>query len=255
MRRVEMRVAGAGAPALRALLDGPPVAGVVVHAGRHAVYAELGGRLVGILARGAVHVPCAVATTLPALPDLAPGAPAAAGGGTLRAGSLSVTVDRLVAFATPPLGPDAARRLLAVPADLAPARGQLPAGALDRLTAGDPAAVPRLLGRGDGLTPVGDDVLSGWLVTARAAGRDTTPVLDAVRARLHRTTALSAALLCHAGQGEAIAPFRAALAAGDAASVAALLAVGHTSGAGMLLGAHLALTHSPIHEALEGSTR
>ncbi|WGX98227.1 DUF2877 domain-containing protein [Nocardioides sp. L-11A] len=261
--QVESQVGGAGSPLLRSLLHGPPATGTVVHAGRQAVYADLGGRILGVLARGAVHVPCAIATALPELPDLpgiAVGAPVATGSGTLRVGPLGVGLTRLVSFATPPLSPAAARRLLAVPVDLAPARDQLPADALERLAAADPAAVSALVGRGDGLTPVGDDVLSGWLVATRAAGGDTHAVAAAVRERLPRTTGLSATLLRHAADGEAITPFRSALATGDPAAVAALLAVGHTSGAGMLLGAHLALSsrdsQSAItNEALEGSTR
>ncbi|WP_436701551.1 DUF2877 domain-containing protein [Nocardioides sp. BYT-33-1] len=268
MQRVDSRgapqVGGAGSPALRGLLHGPPATGAVVHAGRQAVYADLGGRVVGVLARGAVHVPCAIATALPELPhptDIAVGAPVAVDAGTLRVGPLRVGVARLVSFAAPPLSRDAAARLLAVPADLAPARDQLPAAALDRLAAGDPASVRPLVGRGDGLTPVGDDVLSGWLVATRAAGGDPGAVADEVRALLPRTTGLSATLLRHAADGEAIAPFRAALAGGDPATVARLLAVGHTSGAGMLLGAHLALSSPDLpsvsitNEALEGSTR
>ncbi|MCR1784427.1 DUF2877 domain-containing protein [Nocardioides carbamazepini] len=265
MQRVESQVGGAGSPALRGLLHGPPATGTVVHSGRQAVYADLGGGatggVVGILAHGAVHVPCGIATTLDALPDIEVGSPATAGDGVLRVGPLTVGVDRLVRFRPAPLTPQTARRLVAVTVDLGVARDQLPPDALDLLAAGDPAAVPDLVGRGDGLTPVGDDVLCGWLATTLARGVDPGAVADAVRAHLHRTTGLSATLLRHAVDGEAIAPFRAALATGDAAAVAALLAVGHTSGTGMLLGAHLALSTpdsqsvSITHEALEGSTR
>ncbi|MBM7519048.1 oxamate carbamoyltransferase subunit AllH family protein [Nocardioides nitrophenolicus] len=247
---VDSATAGAGSAALRALLDGPPATGAVVHAGHQAVYADLGGpdpEVVGVLARGAVHVPCAVLTALPSLPEVAVGDPVVVGDGVLRIGALSVAVTRLVSFALPRLG----AAPVASDADLAPARDQLPADALDLLAAGDPAAVPALVGRGDGLTPVGDDVLAGWLVATRAVGRDCSAVATAVRAHLPRTTGLSAALLRHAIAGEAIAPFRTALATGE---ITGLLAVGHTSGAGMLLGARLALS-TTINEALEGSTR
>ncbi|GAA3680994.1 hypothetical protein GCM10022237_45050 [Nocardioides ginsengisoli] len=248
------RVAGAGGTALRTLLDGPAASGTVVHAGAQAVYADLGGRVVGVLARGAVHVPCAIATTLPSLPEITVGAPVTAAGGMLTVGAMSVGVDRLVGFALPALDAAATERLRVLDPDLSPARDQLPVSALERLAAGDPDAVPALVGRGDGLTPVGDDVLAGWLVTARATGRDHAPVTAAVRAHLHRTTSLSATLLLHAADGEAIAPFRTAVASGDADAVAGLLAVGHTSGAGMLLGATLALLQSHS-EPLEGSPR
>jgi len=260
-------VAGAGSPALRSLLEGPLATGTVVHAGAQAVYADISPgspdspdgapspRIVGVLARAAVHLPCGIATALAALPDVPAGAPVRIGGGVLRVGPMRVGVDRLVSFAVPPVPADLGRRLAAVPTDLTAATRQLPAAALELLAAGDAAAVPMLVGRGDGLTPVGDDVLCGWLVAARAAGRDTAGVADAVRRDQHRTTLLSATLLRHAAAGEAIAPFRAVLAGRDPAAVTALQAVGHTSGTGMLLGAHLALCRTLTHEALEGSTR
>jgi len=133
-------------------------------------------------------------------------------------------------------------------------RRQLPADALAALARGDAATVPALVGRGDGLTPVGDDVLAGWLVAARAVGRDLTQLAAVVHDSSHSTTALSATLLAHAADGEAVPQFRElllALAAGRDVepAVARLVTVGHTSGAGMLLGAALALTPS------EGSPR
>lgn len=246
------RVAGAGSPALRTLLQGPSATGTVVHAGAHAVYARFPGGVVGVLARSAVHVPAAISTTLLRLPAVAVGAPARIGDGTLEVGPLRVGVDRLVATDVPPL-PDplaAATRLAAALPDLTVVRRQLPAAALDDLAAGDSTAVAALVGRGDGLTPVGDDVLAGWLVAGRAGGREIEPVAAAVAAAAHRTTDLSASLLAHAADGSAIPPFRALLLALAAAAdltpaVERLVAVGHTSGAGMLLGAALALPSVP----------
>lgn len=254
------RVAGAGSPALRTLLEGAPQAGTVVHAGAQAVYARFPDGVVGVLARSAVHVPAAISTTLLRLPAVAVGAPARIGGGTLDVGPLRVGVDRLVATDVPPL-PDpltAAARLAAALPDLSVVRRQLPATALDALAAGDPAAVAALVGRGDGLTPVGDDVLAGWLVAGRAAGREVAPVAAAVAEAAHRTTDLSASLLAHAAEGAAIPPFRDLLLALTAATdfgpaAERLVAVGHTSGAGMLLGATLALPSVP--RPLERSPR
>ncbi|WP_216849428.1 oxamate carbamoyltransferase subunit AllH family protein [Pimelobacter simplex] len=259
------RVAGAGGAALRALLAGPPAVGTVLHAGREAVYVRLGERVVGVVARGAVHVPSAIATTLAALPEVAVGDPVPVGDGVLRLAGLSVGVDRIVATDAPALPDPAAagERLAAAGPDFDVVRRQLPAEALDALAAGDPAAVRALLGRGDGLTPVGDDVLSGWLVTTRAAGGDPDAVALAVRADAHRTTALSATLLADAIDGASIPPFRRLLLALGTgrevtAAVTALRAVGHTSGAGMLLGALLAL-RPPVPSSpatpLEGSPR
>ena len=39
-----------------------------------------------------------------------------------------------------------------------------------------------------GLTPLGDDLLCGWIATHRAAGVPTPEIDRAVRAGLHRTT-------------------------------------------------------------------
>ena len=110
-----------------------------------------------------------------------------------------------------------------------------------------PDDVARLVGRGDGLTPLGDDVLCGWLAIHRAAGVETPEVDAAVRAHRDRTTLLSATLLdcALARRGaprvrgvrrRARHPRRAGR--GDRPG-----AVGHTSGAGLLYGAQLALTH------------
>lgn len=256
---VVRRVPGAGSPALRRRLHAQPGTASVVHAGARALYVGIGDRVVGVAARDAVHVPAAIATTLPELPEVAAGAPAEVRDGVLYVAGLAVGVDRLVPTEAPriddPAG--AASRLGAVLPDLVVARRQLPAVALDALAAGDPAA-RSLVGRGDGLTPVGDDVLSGWLVTAHSTGRPCDRLREAVRVELHRTTGLSATLLADAAAGECIPEFRSlllALASGSdtVSAVARLLAVGHTSGAGMLLGAHLALT-SEVPDP-EGSPR
>jgi hypothetical protein len=110
------------------------------------------------------------------------------------------------------------------------------------------ADVEHLVGRGDGLTPFGDDVLCGWLVAHRAAGVATPAVDAAVRRALPRTTTLSATLLECALAGEAADPALAYLralgspeAAGAQAARAALLTLGHSSGAGLALGIDLAL--------------
>ena len=133
------------------------------------------------------------------------------------------------------------------------ARAQLPADALRLLATADPAAVPYLLGRGDGVTPVGDDVLAGWLVTRHAEGAGGGPVATAIAQSRDRTTTLSATLLDRAAAGEAVPPLRrllVCLAAGEPphrvrARLDELLAVGHSSGAGLALGVTLALGPAP----------
>ena len=102
----------------------------------------------------------------------------------------------------------------------------------------------RLVGRGPGLTPLGDDVLAGALVAAHAVG---DPRLGSWRAATlaalaaGRSTAVSRALLHHARDGWAVpelADFVVAVCAGDATRAAGpLLRVGHTSGAGLAAGA------------------
>ncbi|MBD8868611.1 DUF2877 domain-containing protein [Nocardioides sp. MJB4] len=136
----------------------------------------------------------------------------------------------------------------------------LPGAALAALAGLDtearPAAlVAALLGRGDGLTPLGDDVLCGWLALHRAAGQAPDLLLTEVRAEVAaqvgadggRTGRLSAALLDCALHGEVLPEFGDWVAAVDPAARAVaqtrLLAIGHTSGAGLLLGADLALSH------------
>jgi hypothetical protein len=106
-----------------------------------------------------------------------------------------------------------------------------------------------LLGRGQGLTPSGDDALAGILLVAHAIGV-AAPLATAVRSRLGSTTAVSAALLDAAADGYA-APDVVALVdaavAGDDATLArtlpAVLAIGHTSGRDLVAGIAAALHH------------
>jgi Protein of unknown function (DUF2877) len=113
---------------------------------------------------------------------------------------------------------------------------------------------PALLGRGTGLTPDGDDVLSGALVAGHATRH---PALarwrrDTVRAlATRRTTAVSVGMLHSALDGWAapqLADAVEALCAGDPAdadaAVSRLLAVGHSSGRHLLDGVlHVLDTH------------
>ena len=188
-----------------------------MHRGRDAVYAEIDGRCVGVVGSRATAVPCAVRTTRAAL-DVES---ARIEDGVLRLDGEPLVIGRLVDVAVPHLAVDAT--------DPAP----------------PPGDVAAMVGRGDGLTPYDDDVLCGWLAIHRAAGVATPEVDDAVRARLDRTTLLSATLLDCAMHGEVIPQFAAFVAAvgtpAEPSAAAALVAVGHTSGAGMLHGARSAL--------------
>ena len=198
------------------LLAAPDARVPVLHRGPNAVYLDLDGRCLGVLAASAVRVPCALRTRLTVLPDV--GA-ARVEAGTLHLDGVPLRIGRI-------------------------ADARVPALSRARL-GGLRAGVEDLLGAGDGLTPYGDDVLCGWLAVHRAAGHATDDVDEAVRAGVHRTTGLSAALLDCALHGEVIPEFAAYLAAlgteREEPTAAALARVGHTSGVGLLEGAGWAL--------------
>ncbi len=241
---------------------GPPSSGRVLHAGPHAWYVRLDDPSVvlGVLTRSAVRVPCGISTALAQLPGGRAHGPAAVGGGRLLVRDLRVRVTRLVDHRVPRLRLSPVERvrvagrlrgLLRRPyADVA---AELGTRSLDALRDGEPAAVDRLLGRGSGLTPLGDDVLAGWLATAFATERhDRAAVADRVGAA-GATTAFSATLLDRAAHGEVVPQFRrlgSALANGPADAVpervAELLRIGHTSGAGLAVGSLLALEGMPV---------
>jgi hypothetical protein len=244
---------------LRAAPDG---ALTVVHPGRHAVYLDLDGWCVGVVGSRAAAVPCAVRVAAPDLGVLGAGS-AHVRGGVLHLGGTPLRVGRIVDAGVPRLDLAATLRALAVtvttPATPAapdapdsPAAPAAPQGPVVELVDAawgpgplDADAVARLVGRGDGLTPLGDDALCGWLALHRSVG-EPTPALDAaVRAALPRTTLLSATLLDCALRGEVLPEFAAYLTAlgtpAEPARAAALAAIGHTSGAGLLHGARRAL--------------
>ncbi|WP_310962542.1 oxamate carbamoyltransferase subunit AllH family protein [Nocardioides terrisoli] len=241
---------GAATRRVRDQLTGPSRHGRVIHVGDDAVYVQIRDRCIGLLSSNAVHVPCGIRTIAGATAArVSVGDPAATGHGRLQVAGLVVVVARLVELDIPWSIEDAERAHADLLADGPVRTTELPAEALVGLTAGDPDSVGSLLGRGSGLTPLGDDVLSGWLVTARCVGH---PGLESVAGRIgqlaRRTTTLSAELLRCACDGEAPPPLRivlAALAAGDRAALAraidGLRAVGHTSGTGLLLGCRLAV--------------
>ena len=231
---------------LRAAPDGPVP---VVHHGPLAVYVELSGRCVGLVAAGAAQVPCALRsstrnfTSISLLSLLS----AYVDAGVLHIGGRPLPVGRTVDVRTPrvDLG-----RIPGMTADSATGVAIPPAPVAEFVAATaphgiDPDAVVRLVGRGDGLTPLGDDVLCGWLATHRAAGAATPDVDDAVRRTAHRTTLLSATLLDCALHGEVLPEHAAWLRAlgtpDEPAQAADLIRVGASSGAGLLAGSRLAL--------------
>lgn len=229
-------MATAATARLRARLAGPDRPADVVHRGRHAVYLRVDGWCVGVVSSRATAVPCALRTALPDLGPLADTVRARIVDGGLRLDETPLRVGRLHDLTVPAL-PDPRPWL----ADALLEAGQPAADELGGLLS---RPLPSLLGRGSGLTPLADDVLCGWLAMQHALG---VPVPELPDARAH-TTLLSATLVECAAQGEAIPEFRMlvhALGSGDRTAVhrmaAALAAVGHTSGAGLVLGARLAL--------------
>jgi hypothetical protein len=219
---------------LREASDGPRE---VVHASSTAVYVDLDGWCLGLVSATATRVPCALWSTLPDLGVLDP--VVRVHRGELVVGDRPVRVTRLVDPRVTRVGHhgEATRRAHATTSAL-----DLPADG--RLT---PTHLDRLLGRGPGLTPLGDDVLAGWLTTRAALGRPDHVLSAAVRRRLGVTTLLSATLLDCATRGEALPQLADWLAEPTDSTTDALLAVGATSGAGLLAGAGLALASIEDH--------
>ncbi len=272
-------VPGCACTAAAALLAGPPRSGRVVACGRYAAYLSLSGRAdvaLAVCTSDAVRVPFGIRLGAPAasspLAGLHAGDPVTVGDGAVSAGTLRVTVARWWA-ARSAGGRVTDSDLASWAAALQWAReehGQAPglgdqdtevlrfAGALASRDAPQAlAATRRLIGRGPGSTPSGDDLVGSALAAMHvlapshpaaaalwaACGK---PLAAAVTARPETsTTAVSAALLRYAARGEPIGEVADLLrcAAGahggqDAARAAALrlLGIGHSSGADCLQG-------------------
>jgi hypothetical protein len=231
---------------LRAAHDGPVR---VLHRGALAVYVEVAGWCVGVLSPGAAQVPCGLRTTGVAVGDgLAEGSGAAyVSGGTLHLGSSALPISRIVGTYVPRVRREVVLKK-ATPVTVQATPPATVAGfAVSHLAAGriSAAVADDLLGRGEGLTPLGDDVLAGWLALHRAVGVATPEVDEVVRTAPDRTTLLSATLLDCALNGEVLPEYAAWLRAlgtdDEPARARALHAVGATSGAGLHLGGTLAL--------------
>lgn len=211
-----------------------------------ALYLDAGGELVAVLTRDAVRIPCGLVLPVRSTErSLAAAAgPAHVGDGEIAVGSVIVRAGRVVSRVVPALAPPAASVV-----DKAHQRVPVAAG-IDQADADALAAAPRvaaaaLVGRGEGLTPAGDDVLAGFLVAAHAY-RLPAPDARAVAAGSRgRTTRLSAALLRHAVAGESVPELTDLLLALDGrhdvpAATDALLRIGHSSGTALAMGALVA---------------
>ena len=252
-----------------------PGEGVVQGVYRHSVNVETGGLLFTLLHPTADSGPaCAIldrSADFAAL-DIAPGDAVRWAGGALTLGDLRLDLSgaavcdcRFGAGRLPVPGPAAARRLKAL---LAPAarqnaarwgeelrealdlRAQAVCAAMEQRA--DPAgAVGRLVGFGPGLTPSGDDILTGFYAALRVLGggaADLRELEAALAACAGRTTRVGGWMLTCALDGRWRASLQAVIAAcadpaltGLPAAVDSLLAVGASSGYDMCSGVHRAL--------------
>ncbi|PJJ56678.1 uncharacterized protein DUF2877 [Mumia flava] len=244
----------AATPAVAALLEGPRRSAVVVGRSRQALYLRDGERYLAVLDHDAVAVPCGLRTTLSGVGSTRR---VELGEGRCTIDGTDLAVRRFVDASVPPVADDPAhasalpwRRVAEdlrrhAPGD-ALAVSLLDDDLLEALRRDDPRAVHLLLGRGPGLTPLGDDLLAGWLVARHALGlRDGRVRTTVARLAPTRTTVVSAALLDDALSGHAIPELSALLRSlggpGLSERLAALLTVGSSSGLGLALGAALAL--------------
>ncbi|WP_186356242.1 DUF2877 domain-containing protein [Streptomonospora sp. PA3] len=237
-----------------------------------AVYLEVEGpheaTVIALLARDAVRLPNGL--VLVGTQSVGPFADVAAAT-SVRIGRCSAVFDgptgpctvRAGRWWRPPLPrPPRAERVPAAVAELGRAlrgaAGGLPGDAVAALegdaaragAAGD--ACRRLIGRGPGLTPSGDDLICGYLLAARHLGASAAAAALAAAAEraAPATTALSADLVRHAAAGRACPQAVEVLdALGGhgplAPALEELRRIGHTSGTdlalGMLAGARAAL--------------
>jgi Protein of unknown function (DUF2877) len=271
----------AASAAVELALVGPPRPATVVASTPHATYlavADAEETMICLASASAVRVPCAVILESKSLPPQVPvGTIATVGAGSL---SLEGAVFRVSRWWRPPrprgLGGTAPARVSAAVrwltgrvADPLDNHGRAAVAdlVLALSTGASPGpAVARLLGRGPGLTPTGDDVLAGALVSLTALGAPAARSLAAAvtASAPDATTTVSVALLRHAARGECIpqlADLLDAVAHGESTldslpaaraslprAAGALLAVGHCSGAGLLHGVLVgfAIAHSRV---------
>lgn len=260
-------IVGAAAPAwTHDVLAGYCGEAALLHASPDAIYIDIDSDVVGVISRHGVKVPCAVRTMLPAVDHFISDGSSPTHGSLVRItdGRIGfdhqeIVIGRIIDCQLPAIDPSDAA---AMSAQLKPllddsVLGELRSEALQALLCADTYAVDALLGLGSGLTPLGDDVLCGWTTTLVAADHACAdPIIGQILQRAHeRTSRLSATLLRRAAAGEAIPEFtdlavalqyRADNPQKIAAFTRALSAVGHTSGAGLLLGFSIALDHLAI---------
>jgi Protein of unknown function (DUF2877) len=223
--------------------DGPVA---VRHRCEDAVQLDVAGRCVGLLSRRAPGLPQSLRSNRPVVSSTGTET-AYLEAGILHWGALALVTGRLVEVRAPRIDPARVPGTETSPAGAEDLPRSLPAGLVALTSPLDAESVSALVGRGEGLTPLGDDIICGWLALHRALGEATPAVDDAVRRLLGRTTALSAALLECALLGEVADPVADHLRAlgGDgtldeAVTRHRLNRLGNTSGSGLAHGIDLA---------------
>jgi hypothetical protein len=265
-RRARVRVTGAASAAVRPVLEAPRSPARVLAAFPAGIYLEVRTELepsvIAVITGEAVRLPNSVLLATP-LPHVTVGDDAFVGDRGIELGPLSLGVRRWWNPA-PALGPIDPVRLAHVTFDHPGHPGLAGNGAVELLAEscakgwllGAVTAAEQLVGLGPGLTPSGDDVLAGLLVTLRhlgtATGTDRAVWLaDWLAATVTydartRTTPISATLLHCAARGEASPEVTGVLrgVAGAQALEPALRRLhrlGHTSGADLAQGMAIGL--------------
>lgn len=260
-----LETAGVASMALASVLRRPARPARIIGAFPAAIYLDAGDLVVAVVTRDAVRLANAVVIPMPSTeaPFSQFGASTVSnlGQGSVTIGSLCVRATRWwdPAVRLGAVDPPTVRAQVAELGSLLAGEARqpavaIPAGLVDACRAHDlPAAVSyarALVGLGPGLTPSGDDLLSGMLAALRVFGGDTA-FADAAGAAVAalataRTTSISATLLrlaCAGQVAEEAAGVLWAIATGEALEppVRTLLGIGHTSGAdvaaGLLAGA------------------
>ena len=231
------------------ILSGPRRRAHVLGRFRSAIYLEVSGDIVAVLTQDAVRLPCGL--VMPTHSDERPldavRGVAMVGDGAVAVGELTARVGRIVPAVVARLArPGAAAVGYATTLVTERGRPDIDPSMAAGLAEPGQAEVTatRLVGRGGGLTPAGDDVLAGFLVAAHAYGFPAPAIRDLATSGA-RTTRLSAALLRYAARGESVPELRTFLRAlGDGVDLVtatdALLRIGHSSGTSLAVGALVA---------------
>lgn len=264
-----IRVPAVASSAIRGLLSGPETPATILGASSYAVWFLLGDDVVVASTRDSSRLPNSVEVASDAdggdLENVRDASNAVIGEGHIVAGNLEIAAVRW--WDPKPALPPMSRRSLGAAIQGLPAtvtgvdHARLRTAMRKRSSVDLTSAAVKLIGRGPGLTPEGDDYLAGGLAAVRLLGSavgsvSTVRMLDAAadeisRLAHRRTTAFSAALIDHALRGDVAASagaFLRALAGRGAvgASHRELLRVGHSSGpalaAGIVLGAQVLTT-------------